>query len=103
MAQGPGKITIVNVNGNEEQQRMRSFVDAVEAQPAAAKPGTRPGASRSVDAASVRIEQALLDTLKEAARLEPTAGKRAEPARIQVTPGSKRSGSTRVEVTPIPP
>lgn len=102
-AQGPGKVTIVNVNGNEEPQRMRSFVDAVEAQPAAAKPGSRPSAGRGVDAASVRIEQALLDTLKEAARLEPTAGKRAEPARIQVTPGTKRQGSTRVEVTPIPP
>jgi carbonic anhydrase len=103
MAQGQGKITIVNVNGNEEPQRMRSFVDAVEAQPAAAKPGARPGVKSGLDAASVRIEQALLDTLKEAARLEPTAGKRAEPARIQVTPAGKRPGSTRVEVTPIPP
>lgn len=102
MAQGPGKISIVNVNGNEEPQRMRAFVDAVEAQPSS-KPGSKPSAGRGVDAASVRIEQALLDTLKDAARLEPTSGKRAEPTRVQVTQGDKRQGSTRVEVTPIPP
>jgi carbonic anhydrase len=102
MAHGPGKITVVNVNGNEEPQRMRAFVDAVEAQPAP-KPGSRPSAGRSVDAASVRIEQALLDTLKEASRLDSSAGKRGEPARVQVTPAARRQGSTRVEVTPIPP
>jgi carbonic anhydrase len=100
MGQGVGRVNIVNVNGNDEPQRMRAFVDAVVAQPLP-KPGTKPGANRNVEAASVRIEQALLETLKEAARLEPNAGgKRPEAARIEVTPAPRRQESTRVQVTP---
>jgi carbonic anhydrase len=108
MGQGIGKVNIVNVNGNDEAQRMRSFVDAVEAQPlAGGKPGTtRAGGARNVEAASARIEQALLDTLKEAARLDPAAGgKRGETPRVQITPTSKprQPESSRVQVTGIPP
>jgi carbonic anhydrase len=101
MGQGIGKVTVVNVNGNSEPQRMRAFVDAVEAQPLP-KPGTKVGSGRNVEAASMRIEQALLETLKEAARLEPTAGnKRPEGARVEVAPGPQRQESTRVQPTPV--
>jgi carbonic anhydrase len=100
MTQGIGKVNIVNVNGNNEPQRMRAFVDAVEVQPLA-KAGSKPGANRNVEAASVRIEQALLETLKEAARLEPAqGGKRQDSVRVEVTPAPKRSDGARVQVAP---
>jgi carbonic anhydrase len=82
LGRGAGKISIVNVNGNEEPSRMQAFIDAVEL-PAPGKPAargnsaTRPPASN----ASVRIEQALLDSLREAARIEkPAPRKPAAPA-----------------------
>jgi carbonic anhydrase len=102
LVQGPGKVTIVNVNGNAEAQRMRAFVDAVEVQPPA-KAGSKAAVNRNVEAASVRIEQALLETLKEAARLEPSSGgKRPEAARVGVTSAPKPPESTRIQVTPVP-
>jgi carbonic anhydrase len=99
MAQGVGRVNIVNVNGNAEPQRMRAFVDAVEVQPAA-KPGSKPAANRNVEAASVRIEQALLETLKEAARLEPTAGGKRTETRVEVTRAPKRQDATGAQPKP---
>lgn len=67
LGRGAGHIEVVNVNGNAESSRMRAFVEAVRALPGG-KPG-RPGA-RGVENASVRIEETLLETLREAARIE---------------------------------
>lgn len=39
LGKGAGRISIVNVNGNSEPKRLKAFVDAVQAQTAATKPG----------------------------------------------------------------
>jgi carbonic anhydrase len=44
LGKGAGRISIVNVNGNSEPKRLKAFVDAVQAQTAAAKPGLLPDA-----------------------------------------------------------
>ena len=44
LGKGAGRISIVNVNGNSEPKRLKAFVDAVQAQTAAAKPGIVPDA-----------------------------------------------------------
>jgi carbonic anhydrase len=80
LGRGPGKISIVNVNGNEEPSRMQAFIDAVEL-PGAGKPSARGSSTRApASNASTRIEQALLDSLKEAARIEKPAPRSAAAA-----------------------
>jgi hypothetical protein len=58
---------------------MQAFIEAVEL-PGTGKPAARANSTRAPTSnASVRIEQALLDSLKEAARIEKPAPRGSAP------------------------
>jgi len=55
LGKGAGRISIINVNGNSEPRRLKAFVDAVQAQTAAAKPGSAPDAGTGESAVSTDL------------------------------------------------
>ncbi|HET9958638.1 MAG TPA: carbonic anhydrase [Polyangiaceae bacterium] len=84
LGNGAGKLTVVDVNGNSESERMEAFVQAVETDPMTGKKGAR-RSGRKADVESPEMSTALKRVILQAREMQSdgkAAGAATEPKNL---------------------